>query len=93
MKPPDGHWHRRGKPVKPTNATWGGWVRCPCTEKGCDWAVYIDPKGHEHVGYIPSPDRPGNVIDPADVTAVAARRRVITEVGSVNRITGEIEDT
>ena len=83
------HWHRRSKPIE-GRAAWDRWVRYPCTEKGCDWAVYVSPHGREWVGYIPTKDRPGNVLDPVDVPAVAQRRRVITEVGAVDPETGEV---
>jgi hypothetical protein len=88
---PEGHWHRRGKPTEGRGA-WEKWKRYPCTEKGCDWAVYVSPVRREWVGYVAGV-RPGNVIDPADVPAVAQRRRVVVGIGVVDTLTGEIDDT
>jgi hypothetical protein len=42
MKPPDGHWHRRGKPTTDD----AGITMYPCTEPGCAWAVFEHPGGH-----------------------------------------------
>lgn len=47
-----GHWHRRGKPTK----TDDGITMYPCTEDGCDWAVFVHTNGDED--YTPPRETP-----------------------------------
>ena len=97
VQPPDGHWHRRTKePVAKKYLPKHGMVeKFGCTEPGCDWAVYVAPRGAEW--YQPPWESPWQTtrrlfLENSDPEKMAKARKILAAAETITEVMPEDPD-